>query len=255
MPSPFPGMDPYLEFQLWGDFHGRFVSDLADALVPQVRPRYVVRYERRVYVEHDPGDPERCLIPDATVASRGEPRVAAERTGTATAAPVEMTLPMPVTKREAFLTLRERETLSVVTVIEVLSSGNKRPGSDGRREYLSKRDSVLQSSAHLVEIDLLRGGERLPTVEVLPPADYYAFVSRANRRPHVQVYPWAMRDRMPTIPVPLADDTRDAAVDLQEVFSSRYDRSGYDYSLRYDLAPDPPFSEKDAQWIGQLLKQ
>lgn len=94
MPSPFPGMDPFIECQVWDDFHGPFVADLADALVPMVRPKYAVRYERRVYVESDPEDPARYQ-----------------------------------THEEAFLTIRERESLKVVTVVELLSPGNKRPGT------------------------------------------------------------------------------------------------------------------------------
>jgi hypothetical protein len=89
---------------------------------------------------------------------------------------------MPERVREAFLTIRERETMEVVTVIEVLSPGNKQAGSDGRREYLRKRRDVLLSATHLVELDLLRGGERLPTIEPLPPGDYYAFVCRRQHR-------------------------------------------------------------------------
>ena len=115
MPSPFPGMDPFIESQRWTSFHDRFIVSLGDALVPQVRPRYVVDVGERVYLE-----------------------------------------------REIFLTLRDRASNEVVTVIEVLSPSNKRPGSDGRKEYLEKRNQVLMSTAHLIELDLLRGGERLP---------------------------------------------------------------------------------------------
>ncbi|MFA0775855.1 MAG: hypothetical protein THHGLFOP_001379, partial [Candidatus Fervidibacter sp.] len=51
MPSPFPGMDPFIEGQLWDDFHSRFVPELAAALMPKVRPKYLVTVERRVYLE------------------------------------------------------------------------------------------------------------------------------------------------------------------------------------------------------------
>ena len=111
---------------------------------------------------------------------------------------------MPERKRQAFLTIRERETMTVVTVLEVLSLDNKRSGSDGRREYLRKREAVLESDVHLVELDLLRAGTRLPTVEPLPPGACYAYVSRADRRPQVEVYAWTLRQSLPTIPVPLA---------------------------------------------------
>jgi hypothetical protein len=91
----------------------------------------------------------------------------------------------------------------LVTVIELLSPANKRAGADGRREYLRKRDQILQSAVHLVEVNLLLKGECLPTGEPLPEADYYAFASCSEYRPAVEVYSWRRDERMPTIPIPL----------------------------------------------------
>jgi len=137
----------------------------------------------------------------------------------------------------------------------VLSPDNKRAGSDGHREYLSKREAVLQSTAHLIELDLLRGGRRLPTIEPLPPADYYAFVCRAQHRPRAEVYAWTLRHRLPTIPVPLAADDPDVMLDLQAVFDTVYERAGYDYSLDYHRPVEPPLSDADAAWVRELLEE
>ncbi|MBI4618536.1 MAG: DUF4058 family protein [Planctomycetes bacterium] len=220
MPSPFPGMDPRLEGYEWESFHAPLLTNLADALVPQVRPRYTVRSVRRVYLEH---------------------------------VPVDLTLPIPEERRETYLVLRERETLEVVTVIEVLSPTNKRHGSDGQKEYMKKREEVLRSASHLVEIDLLRGGERLPTLEPLPAGDYHAFVSRAKRRPRVQVYSWTLKDRLPVVPIPLAGKDPDVQIDLAVVFDSRYERAGYDYSLDPRAPIDPPLSPEEAAWAREIL--
>lgn len=209
MPSPFPGMDPFIERLDWDDFHVRFTLAIADALVPRVRPKYMVRAARRAHPEH----------------------------------------------REAYLTVRLLETLEVVTVIEVLSPTNKRRGSDGQREYLAKRETVLTSGTHLVELDLLRGGERMPTVESLPLGDFFALVYRGNRRPKAEVYAWPLRDRMPTVPVPLAKQDPDVALDLQAVFDVVYDRAGYDYSLPYAAPAHPPLSSADADWAADILRR
>jgi hypothetical protein len=252
-------MDPFIEFHVWEEFHNGFVYDIADALVPAIRPKYVVRRERRVYVESDPDDPDRYVIPDATVLMRRRETLPDEdHGGLATAvAPVaaEVTLPMPVTHREAFLTVRETETMEVVTVIELLSPANKRPRSDGRSEYLHKRDAVLESTANLVEIDLLRKGERLPTVEPLPPADYFALVCRARRRPRAEVYAWTLQDALPTIPIPLKGKDPDVSLNLQSVFVGTFDRTGYDYSLKYEITPDCGFTESESTWITETLKR
>lgn len=255
MPSPFPGMDPFIEGHAWEDFHHRFIAELSVALVPLVRPRYVVRNEHRVYVEHEADSEDRVLRADVAVTAR-QPELSAAAGGSSLAtamAPVAVHLPMPEEEREAFLTIRDRETMEVVTVIELLSPANKRPGSDGRREYLAKREEILASETHLVELDLLRGGKRLPTVEPLPPADYYAFVCRNRPRYVAQVYPWTMRAALPRIPIPLAGGDPDVLVDLQEVFTATYDRAGYDYSLDYGQPVVPPLSEADAVWAGEIV--
>lgn len=259
MSSPFPGMDPFIEGQKWEDFHHEIISVVRESLVPRVRPRYEVSVEERVYVERQTNGRRGLIIPDVTMLELEGKEAPAQEAGaavpTVTVAPVVLTLPMPERKREAFLIIRERETMEVVTVIEVLSPDNKRPGADGRREYLRKRETVLESDAHLIELDLLRGGERLPTVEPLPPADYYAFVSRAHRRPKVEVYPWTLRQPLPTIPVPLAEGDPDVALELQSVFTTVYDRAGYDYSLDYRRPIEPPLNDADAAWAQQVLAQ
>lgn len=209
MPSPFPGMDPFIEGQVWEDFHHRFIDEIAVAITPSLRPRYVAR--------------------------------------------VTLTLPIPVEMRRAFLTIRDRDNLQVVAEIELLSPWNKRPGSDGVREYARKRETVLRSSAHLVELDLLRGGQRLETLEKLPAGDYYALVSRERRRPKVEVYAWSLRQPLPTVPIPLAGSDPDVPLDLQAVFTSVYDRAGYDYSLDYTRPVEPPLSEEDAAWAREVL--
>jgi hypothetical protein len=254
MPSPFPGMDPFIEGQAWEDFHSGFVAELSAALVPHVRPKYVVRKERRVYVEHSFPDDDHLVRADVAVMSdpREFPESGAAASVGAAPSPVVLHLPMPEERREAFLTVRERETMEVVTVIELLSPANKRPGGDGRREYLSKRESILGSTTHLVELDLLRGGQRLPTVEPLPPGDYYAFVCR-RRRYQAEVYPWTVRDRFPEIPIPLAGDDPDVTLDLEEVFTSTYDRAGYDYSLDYRRPIRPAIPDRDAAWVAGML--
>lgn len=138
------------------------------------------------------------------------------------------------------LKIHETETRDVITVLEVLSPSNKRPGGDGRRDYLLKRDQVLRSGTHLVELDLLRGGERLPMRSPLPPGDYYAIVSREQRRPRVAVYPWFLPDPLPTIPVPLMEGDDDVPLDLATAVAAVYDRARYHLSINYSATLEVP---------------
>jgi hypothetical protein len=167
--------------------------------------------------------------------------------------PVTVPLLMPDETREAYLEVRLRQTGEVVTIIERLSPANKRAGSDGHREYRQKHDLVLRSSAHLVELDLLRGGERVPMGAPLPPPDYYAIVSRASRRPFADVWRWRLADPMPPVRIPLAGKDPDVALDLQAVFSAAYERAGYDYALDYEREIAPPVSAEVAAWARSVL--
>lgn len=250
MPSPFPGMDPFLEMQEWEDFHTTFNTVLRECLSPALEPDYLVRVERRVYVERVGTEPETMRRADiAVVAVDSGPATGrlSRDSGIMTA---ECELPMPIERRETYLVVRDRETMQVVTVIELLSPSNKRRNGDGRREYLTKREELLSSSTHLVELDFLRGGLRLPVVGSLPPGDYYAIISRANRRPRCEVYAWTLRDRLPSIPIPLKLGDDDAVVSLQGVFETVYQRARYDLSVKYDAALDPPLNEAEQQWVN-----
>ena len=254
MPSPFPGMDPFLEDQEWEDFHGRFNTIMADALSPGLRPDYFVRIERRVYLEHPGSDPESMRIADVAIVSQ-DAGLPTGRTNevTSSTTPDACTLPMPEERRETYLVIRERESMQVVTVIELLSPANKRSGGDGRREYLSKREQVHSSPTHLVEIDLLRGGLRLPVIEALPTADFFCIVSRSWTRPRADLYSWTLRQKLPTIQIPLKRGDGDAALDLQQVFDTVYERAGYDLSVNYQRELATNTDESTSAWIKQLV--
>jgi len=258
MVSPFPGMDPFIEGDSWQDFHLAFIAAVRELLVPQVRPNYLVRAQERVYLEHLPGDGlPRSFGPDVSVVAPRGFIETGSRGGTAmavAAAPVIISLPMPLREREHYLTILWRDTMEVVTIVEVLSPSNKRRGSDGRREYVAKREAVLLSGSHLVELDLLRGGERLPTLDPLPSADYYAVVSRVERRPSAEAYGWAVLEPMPAIPIPLTGGDADVTLDIQQVFNSVYEHSDYDYSLDYSRSLEPPLNDADTARVQEAVQ-
>jgi hypothetical protein len=257
MPSPFPGMDPFVEMQEWSDFHATYMTVLRELLTPQVRPRYVVRVERRLYLERPFEEPDQVIPDVAILERRGFPGSSA---GTAllhetapAIAPVECLLPETVEHHEYYLVLRDRQTLRIVTLIELLSPTNKRPGSEGREQYLDKREEILQSRTNLVELDLLRGGQRLPMQTELPPGDYYALVRRGWRRHRAAVYAWTLRQKMPPIPIPLQKDEQEPTLDLQDALDLSYDRAAYQDSLDYSQSLQPPTRAEDADWLEQVL--
>ena len=255
MPSPFPGVDPFIEGYVWSDFHHHFIEEIAATLVSDLRPRYIIRVEERIYLEHQPDEDPRVRLPDVSImdshrtGSRAKPKV----TAGAVAEPIALPFPLPEEVKERYLEIRERETMELVTVIEILSPTNKRRGSDGRVQYLQKREQVILSWTGLVEIDLLRGGDRMPMARALPPADFYVVVKRTKRREVGDVYSWTLRQPLPTIQIPLAADEPMIPINLQAVYTSVYDRWGYDYSLDYQRDIAPKMSESDADWVRETL--
>jgi hypothetical protein len=256
VPSPFPGLDPFIEGQCWSDFHTDYIAAVRAQIVPQVKPRYVAVIEERIYVERHE-QPRELIRPDATlVRPPGSARLADRKAAPgASARPVPVPLPIPQTEREPYIELRFREGGEVVTVIEFLSPANKRGGSDGRREYLAKRETVLRSVTHLVEIDLLRGGEPLPMAAELPEAYGWVIVSAAPRRPIADVWPVQLQEPLPRIDVPLAGDDPPICLDLQAAFTEVYDRAGYDSLLSYALPLRPAVAENDRAFVERIVAQ
>ncbi len=238
MSRRYVGVDPYIERQLWSDFHHNMIITLQAMLLPQLLPKYSAQVEERVYVEHNPPNGvRRVWRPDVSIVKEPEESPSPFPEGSlAVAEPIVLTTPLPEEQREPYIAILALPERQLVTIIEVLSPSNKRPNSDGRREYLAKRQQILQSAVHLVEIDLLLQGERLPTVEPLPEADFYVFVSRGNARPAVEVYRWKLNQPLPTIRVPLLTEDPDLLLNLQEAYEQTFARACYDMRLDYEVS-------------------
>ncbi len=252
MPSPFPGMNPYLEQEdAWHDFHERAIPLLADRIGAQLGSQYIVKIDERIYIHDVPQDDSRRFLgrTDVGVARRGN---GGESGGSVALleAPVEALVPQVDIERVAYVEIRDRRNRQLVTLIELLSPSNKKPGPD-RDQYLAKRQEILASGAHFVEIDLLRMGERMP-VEPVPAGDYCVMVSRYEDRPRVGLWPVRLRERLPLIPIPLRAPDPNARLDLQQVLHDIYDAARYERYI-YDGSPDPPLSPEDQAWANSLI--
>ena len=251
MPSPFPGMDPYIESQRFDEFHSVYLVTLAELLVPLVRPKYSVDVERYVFLSAE--DDEQAYKPDVAISEgRDGSLPASYQESVATLEPRILSVPLPDEDDQKFLAIRSRNDRRVVTMIEVLSPVNK-SASGGQHEYLSKRTNYLRTLASVVEIDLLRGGTRLPSKPALTDGDYSAYVIRHGDSTHVAAYTWNLNQRLPVIPVPLGQNDPDVGLDLQEAFNRTYDRRGYDYILDYRAPVQPPVREDVQRWIDAQL--
>lgn len=252
MPNPFPGMDPYLEGPLWTTVHTSLVNEIARQLAPKLRPKYLALPQERVVITvPDPIEtPSRSRFPDVGVYT--SETLPPQGRGAMTVAPLMLNALLPESVPEAYLEIRDVEQRRLVTAIEVLSPSNKRgPGGEAFRK---KRQELLAGESHYVEIDLLRVGERFPLAGPLPSVPYFVFLSRATRRPRVEIWPIPLDQPLPTVPVPLLADDPDVMLDLQQAFQTIYEWYGYDRAADHDGAPPLPLAPEQQAWADERLR-
>lgn len=255
MPSPFPGMDPYLEGVEWTSVHFELSSEIARQLAPKLRPKYVVRANRR-FVTEMPGEVVvmgSTVYPDVSIFETGETKATGAGAATITATPVELATVIPDQIPLITIEIRDVTNRELVTAIELLSPTNKR--GEGYQEYLDKRSRVLHSQTHLIEIDLLRAGRRVPMQQPLPVAPYFVFLSRTERRPMSQVWPIQLTMNLPTIPVPLHPADDDVTLNLQLALDTIYDTLNYDLTVDYTRPSEPPLAGEAGTWANDLLRK
>ena len=252
MPTPFPGMDPYLEKPgLWKQVHTDLIVDIRRHLSPLVRPKYQVAIEQRNFLSLSAGDP---LVgePDVLVIApaRGNP-VELTRTAVAPVTTASYTVALPQAEQviERYLEVRDVESGEVITVIEILSPSNK---LEDRKRYERKRLRVLGSMTNLVEIDLLRSGKPMLMRGDFPQTAYRVLVSRALQRPEAQIFPIALRQAIPDIPIPLRPGEDEPLLPLNQILHTLYDSAGHDLFINYQQPPLPLLGEEDAAWAQEL---
>ncbi len=223
MPSPFPGMDPYLEDDaLWPVFHHQLVMCLYQILLPGLVDRYRARVNQRHYVT------EQALF---TSVVREE-------------------------HHEDYIEVRQRSDGRLITMVDVVSPANK-VTSAGRDAYLDKRREGRNVSANLVELDLVLQGQ--PTLEYsrdgLPDWDYAVTVTRSTQPERYEIYTATLQKRLPRFRLPLASDDRDTVLDLHTAFTRCYDQGGFASKIDYGKDPSTPLGAEDRQWLQEVLKQ
>ena len=253
MPSPFPGMDPYLEGSLWMTIHTDLAVAIAHQLNRRMSPRYVALTARR-YVMDTPEESEVIIgetYPDVAVLTSRQVD-GAGAVAEAMAPPLRMTTLVRARVPHITVEIRDVAKRHLVTAIEVLSPTNKR--GEGFREYRDRREKILRSTVHLMEIDLLRKGRRVPMRGKLPSVPYFVFIGRSERRPATDVWPIALDQPLPELPVPLLAGDPDVMLDLRLALAGVYDDDRLGSLIDYTKPPDVPLTAEQAAWVDRHLR-
>jgi hypothetical protein len=247
-------MDPHLEGSEWISVHAELSSEIARQLAPKLRPKYIVRTTRRFVTEipEDVAISMGDIYPDVIVSKVAEQSEAYGSTVTLIPSPIQIATIIPARVPLVSIEIRDVAQRELVTAIEMLSPTNKR--GEEYHEYLDKRPRILYSTAHLIEIDLLRKGQRVPTQKTLPPAPYFIFLSRAERRPIMDVWPVQLNMALPTIPIPLLPGDIEPTLDLQLALNTIYEALNYDLSVDYTQPSEIVLEGEAAMWAHNVLK-
>jgi hypothetical protein len=263
MPSPFPGMDPFLESHNFGSLHSNMITYTQEALQKQLPGNYYALTSERIWIDTS----ERFIEPDVFLTE--ETRKSKRKTDDPGAvATLTLTKPVIVTvphdeHTEPYLDIyyKKGDKKRLVCTIEILSLSNKTPGQKGQKLYRRKQREVLARKIHLVEIDLLRAGNHTTAVALdwathkTGAFDYHVCVRRYNRFEEFEVYPILMQEALPTIAIPLLPADGDIPLDLQAILQRAYEAGPYARSLDYRTAPiEPPLSAKQATWMRERLR-
>lgn len=258
MNSPFPGMDPYLEAR-WGDVHQRLITYAADQVGAQLPDDLRARVEERVFVETG-AEQIRRIVPDVHVAQYPPAHAShsklAEGGDAAVAEPMVFLLEDEAVT-EGYIEIRERGGGKVITVIEFLSPANKAAG-EGQKLYLQKQRELLHSDTNLVEIDLVRSGQRVIAFPEhrIPPQhrrDSLVCVRCAWSERGRALYALPLRERLPAIPIPLRQSDRPVPLDLQALLDQCYRNGRYD-DIDYAEPPTPALAAEEAAWAKRCSK-
>lgn len=257
MPSPFPGMDPYLEAATeWSSFHSALIAEIARQLNAGLPPNYAARIEAQIYVIPT----NERYSPDVTVYERPRPQL---KGGTAVAEKPQVREPEIIPALEEERTVRfvqivqMKPAREVVAVIELLSPANKRAYSKGRETYLRKQQRILASDSHFLEIDLLREGEYTLSapqskVQEAGAFDYLISLSQSDYRANYYVWRLQLSETLPCFALPLWN-REEVIIDLQAAFNSCYEGGRYREELDYTVPPEPPFTPEQEIWANDLL--
>lgn len=241
MASPFPGMDPYLEArEVWHGFHHLLADELMAQLNAKLSPKYYADVEVRTVLEDVGISAVQNIYPDMAVLEVAQQSEAPTTSVAIAPAPIKRLAVLPDQFKIRTIHVYVTTTRTLVTALEILSPVNKR--HSGLQSYRDKRWRLLQTEVHLIELDLLRSGERPSWEANLPPidTDYLILLNRAEGERVPEIWPVALNQALPMLPVPLLFPDPDVPLALNSALANIYERAAYTRRIDYSQPIPPP---------------
>ncbi len=254
MQSPFPGMDPYLEGHLWPDVHHSLAYLIKAQLAPRVGPAYMVHTRNYMVEDTAPGEDIGIMYPDVEVLHHSGSVRESDAAPAVEITPETIILPgiKPVEVHIPVVEIRDAKHNKFITAIEILSPVNKR--KPGLQPYREKRLRLHDAGVHLIEIDLIRRGERPLVHPLIPNKHYMVNLIRAGTN-KTQIWAMNVDELLPVIPVPLQHPDADTWLDLGQALKDLYDQRALHKSINYQETPPPPaFTKEEQAWMETVLK-
>lgn len=247
-------MDLYLEGSMWSDIHHDLASAIRELIAPKIAPNYFARIERYTVRDTSPELGLGIMYPDVGLFKQMDDDYDIVREPEATyATPATVTIPniAPVEVRIPVIEIRDRDNNQLITTLEILSPVNKR--RSGLAPYLAKRQRLIKSKVHLLEIDLLRYGTHPFEHPNVPDTHYHITLVRGGAK-HTDIWGFNIQDTIPIIPIPLKQPDTDILLDIRRALDMVYQRGIFELSIDYQKTPPlPAFSDEDQAWIKALL--
>lgn len=242
MPSPFPGIDPFIESSnRWNDFHHGMLVAMRTQMNAGLPPEFIARLGTRVQMTAEDVPPSANSKALSTASHMNGPHRLPQDMGA------------PGAYEQLFIDVLHVPRQRTVAHVEMLCPPNK-AGCNDRTAYLATRRDLVHHGVNLVEIDLLLQGERLPMLAPLPRGNYYAFVTRSVSPSNCDIYSWSIRDPLPVVPVPIDDEGREIGLNVAAAFSDTYEHGRYDRVLQYDTPPSF-LNAEDQEWVAKVFSE
>ena len=257
MPSPFPGMDPWLEDPaIFPDLPDALIIYLRDAINAQLPEPYVASAATRVWI--DDGE---LREPDVFPTGPNARPNFADTVQLYDVPGLMVIAPEALPVEVRYVEIRSTHGDRLVTSLEVLSPSNKAPGGKGREQYLDEQGRCRVAGVALVEIDLLRDGRHTTAVDYdqlarrAPNFCYHVCASGRAVLNHYIVAAVSLADRLPRVPIPLDRGVPPIFVELQPLLDRAYDNSRYARKARYGEPPRPPLNTAEQAWADDILSK